>query len=105
MIDIKEQTIYAFSDDDLKLLKQPIPIDPCSHCLDSGSCCGCPEERKYQTTIKPYRDNNLLVFVDTIRNIRKKRSESERLLKRSKELNKEANDALLSLPEQLREIV
>lgn len=59
---MKEQTIYTFSDDDLKLLKQPIPINPCSHCLDSGSCCGCPEERKYQTIIKPYRDNNLLVL-------------------------------------------
>ena len=102
---MKEQIIYTFSDDDLKLLKQPIPIDPCSHCPDSVYCCGCPEERKYQTTIKPYRDNNLLVFADTIRNIRKKRSESEHLLKRSKELNKEANDALLSLPEQLRKIV
>lgn len=105
VIVIKEQTIYTFSDDDLKLLKQPIPINPCSHCLDSGSCCGCSEERKYQTAIKPYRDNNLLVFADTIRNIRKMRSESDRLLKHSKELNKEANDALLSLPEQLRKIV
>lgn len=102
---MKEQTIYTFSDDDLKLLKQTIPVYPCSHCLDSGSCCGCPEERKYQTIIKPYRDNGLLIFADTIRNIRKKRSESDRLLKCSKELNKEANDALLSLPEQLRKIV
>lgn len=102
---MKEQIIYTFSDDDLKLLKQTIPVCPCSHCLDCGSCCGCPKERKYQTTIKPYRDNNLLVFADTIRNIRKKRSESDCLLKRSKELNKEADDALLSLPEQLRKIV
>jgi hypothetical protein len=105
VIDIKEQTIYTFSDEELRLLKQPIPINPCLSCFDSGSCCGCPEERKYQTTIKPYRDNNLLVFADTIRNIRKMHSESDRLLKRSKELNKEANDALLSLPEQLRKIV
>lgn len=102
---MKEQTIYTFSNDDLKLLIQPIPINPCSHCLDSGSCCGCPEERKYQTIIKPYRDNNLLVFADTIRNIRNKRYEADRLLKHSKELNKEANDSLLSLPEQLRKIV
>lgn len=102
---MKEQTIYTFSDDDLKLLKQPIPINPCSHCLDSGSCCGCPKERDYCTAIKPYRDANILIFADIIRNIRNKRCEADRLLKHSKELNREANDALLSLPGQLREIV
>lgn len=102
---MKEQTIYTFSDDDLKLLKQPIPINPCSHCLNFGSCCGCPEERDYCTAIEPYRDANILIFADIIRNIRNKRCEADRLLKHSKELNKEANDALLSLPEQLRKIV
>lgn len=102
---MKEQTIYTFSDEDLKLLKQPIPIDPCSHCPDSAYCCGCPEERDYRTAIKPYRDANILIFADIIRNIRNKRCEADRLLKHSKELNKEANDSLLSLPEQLREIV
>ncbi len=105
VINVKEQTIYTFSDDDLKLLKQTIPISPCSHCFDSSICCGCPEQRDYRTAIKPYRDANILIFADIIRNIRNKRCEADRLLKHSKELNREANDALLSLPEQLRKIV
>lgn len=66
---MKVLKIVQIDDEGYKLLKQPIPEDPCKQCSILG-CVGCPRQREYEAAIKPIKDAGLLEakqHVDRIR--------------------------------------
>lgn len=66
----------VFSEEDKNLLAQPLPENPCNHCLTKRwSCCGCDKQKKYDEKLKPYKDRSLLEYKMIIEEIRKKERE------------------------------
>lgn len=49
------KTIRVYTEEDKKLLNTPLPLNPCDKCNLGGGCCGCPDVRKYEEAVAPYR--------------------------------------------------
>lgn len=47
---------YEFNEEDWKLLRVPLPSNPCIDCSSSnnGTCCGCDNANVYEAIMKPY---------------------------------------------------
>ena len=56
-----EKREYSFDNEDLKLLKETLPDNPCEKCSPSERmvCCGCPDRREYDKVIEVYKDHNI----------------------------------------------
>ena len=53
---MKINQTYQFSDEDIKMLKIPLPYNPCEYCGDKEYCCGCQKEREYVHKINKYKE-------------------------------------------------
>lgn len=60
MAKIETVTTITLTDEDIKLIKTPLPQSPCKGCSMGIGCCGCPEHTEYLKHLKPYEDNNIL---------------------------------------------
>lgn len=56
---MKTTILYEFTDEDKKLLKIPLPDNPCTNCGAGAACCGCPKGDDYNKKVKPYKDANI----------------------------------------------
>lgn len=64
----------VFSEEDKKLLSQPLPQNPCDYCLTKRwSCCGCDKQRSYDEKIKPYKDSGIFEYKMIIDEIKEKK--------------------------------
>ena len=48
-----------FTDEELSLLKKPLPENPCRACGEKETCCGCQYQAAYHKAIKEYEDKGL----------------------------------------------
>ena len=53
---MKINQTYQFSDEDIKMLKIPLPYNPCEYCGGKEYCCGCQKEREYVHKINKYKE-------------------------------------------------
>ena len=53
---MKINQTYQFSDEDIKMLKIPLPYNPCEYCGGKEYCCGCQKEREYIYKITKYKE-------------------------------------------------
>lgn len=67
---MKINQTYQFSDEDIKMLKIPLPYNPCEYCGGKEYCCGCQKEREYVHKITKYKE---LGIYDIARNIQEVR--------------------------------
>ena len=63
---MKINQTYQFSDEEIKMLKNPLPYNPCEYCMGQEYCCGCQKEREYVHKITKYKE---LGIYDIARNI------------------------------------
>lgn len=58
---VTEKKEYSFDNEDLKLLKEMLPGNPCDKCgpNERMACCGCPDRREYDKVIGVYKDRNI----------------------------------------------
>lgn len=103
-IDGKEIETIIFSETDLNLLSQEVNLSPCAtkcaylSSMEKAVCCGCPERRKWEEKVKPYKDRGILDYalqLTNIRLIRQKYGPESYPYK----------DAVVELPNKLREII
>ena len=47
---------YQFSDEEIKMLKNPLPYNPCEYCGGKEDCCGCQKEREDGHKINKYKE-------------------------------------------------
>ena len=78
-----------YSDEDKILLQKSIPENPCDSCPvpGTGACCGCPEARKYEEAIKPYRDSNIYDIAQDIARMNKLETQARALIDEYQRLN------------------
>jgi len=97
---MEQKVQYIFSEEDKKLLSEPLPESPCkSKCGGHDpSCCGCNEYSEYSKQIKVYEDAGILEFARTIETIKNN-------VKKVKSINESINKDLDSLPSEVIEIV
>lgn len=57
---------YQFSDEEIKMLENPLPHNPCKYCSGKEYCCGCQKGREYVHKITKYKE---LGIYDIARNI------------------------------------
>lgn len=62
--------IYQFSDEDIKMLKAPLPYNPCEYCDSKGYCCGCQKEKEYVHKITKYKELGIYDIACNIREVR-----------------------------------
>ena len=67
---MKINQTYQFSDEDIKMLKIPLPYNPCEYCGGKEYCCGCQKETEYVHKITKYKE---LGIYDIARNIQEVR--------------------------------
>ena len=53
---MKINQTYQFSDEDIKMLKIPLPYNPCEYCGGKEYCCGCQKEREYVHKVNKYKE-------------------------------------------------
>ena len=53
---MKINQTYQFSDEEIKMLKNPLPYNPCEYCSGKEYCCGCQKEREYVHKITKYKE-------------------------------------------------
>lgn len=92
------QIHITFTDEDIELLKQPIPDNPCLKCgAESMTCCGCHAYYKWKSLIKKYEDLGIYgyaLLLKTKRQLEKSLSEIQNDLDT---LNRELPDELKNL--------
>lgn len=59
----------------LKLLKKPLPENPCSTCNMGVACCGCPDGRMYREKAEPYKNLGVYDIACDLRDIAKRQKE------------------------------
>lgn len=94
---MNKKIIYEFTNEDYELLSRPIPINPCSTCVNTW-CSDCTEEHIYKSIMKSYKDANIIEFAEKISAIQK----AIRELNKNKKLVKEL---ISELPEELQKNV
>lgn len=65
------KTVVTLTEEDIELLKKPLPKSPCLKCMDRGlgGCCGCDKETEYRNYIEIYEENNILEIARDITRI------------------------------------
>lgn len=53
---MKINQTYQFSDEEIKMLNNPLPYNPCEYCGGKEYCCGCQKEREYFHKITKYKE-------------------------------------------------
>ena len=53
---MKINQTYQFSDEDIKMLKIPLPHNPCEYCSGKEYCCGCQKQSEYVHKITKYKE-------------------------------------------------
>ena len=53
---MKINQTYQFSDEDIKMLKIPLPYNPCEYCGGKEYCCGCQKQSEYVHKITKYKE-------------------------------------------------
>lgn len=87
---------YKLSENDIELLKNILPDNPCCDCYIGSACCGCPEGGKYERQVKPYKEAGIY---EIALNIKK-----SRMIKRIIKAREEELEALInSIPQEVRE--
>lgn len=43
---MKINQTYQFSDEEIKMLKNPLPYNPCEYCGGKEYCCGCQKRKR-----------------------------------------------------------
>ncbi len=68
---MKINKTYQFSDEDIKMLKIPLPYDPCEYCGNSMMyCCGCQKQTEYVREIAKYKTLGIYDIACNIREVR-----------------------------------
>lgn len=89
------QKSEGFTKESLKLLKKPLPENPCSTCNMGVACCGCPEGREYLERVEPYKELGVYDIACELRDITSMERELE-------EKQKEIADMKAKLPKEIR---
>lgn len=97
------KTTVILEKSDIKLLKMPLPINPCANCpANKASCCGCPEVYSYEEKVLPLEEHGLLetrAALDHVDNLcAKKKALQSELLK----IDKDLKAAIEGIPLEVR---
>lgn len=94
--------VITLSDSDKELLRTPLPVCPCDiKCPfpeQRWQCCGCPDHRKYEAVVQPYKDAGVFEYALVLGKIRKLRGQILSLEDSIKSIYE-------SLPTEIREFV
>lgn len=94
---MNKKIIYEFTNEDYELLSRPIPVNPCSTCVNNY-CSDCTEKHTYNSIMKSYKDANIIEFAEKVAVIQ----ETIRKINRNKKL---VRDLIGELPEELQKNV
>lgn len=88
------------TDEDIRLLSKPLPLNPCLvRCRgDRSACCGCPEQSKYAKVIKPYEEAGVLEYAVTMEQITALKS----IIKQTE---KSIDDLYAKLPDEVKKLI
>lgn len=76
---MEKVTTIKFTNEDIQMLKRPIPDNQCEICSDAGACCGCPTGKRYEDAVKPYKDAGIYAIAIMLRRKAAIRKEIEKL--------------------------
>lgn len=94
---------YSFDNEDLKLLKETLPGNPCEKCSPNERmvCCGCPDRREYDKVIKVYKDHNIYEIACAINKVDALVDEEARLKTQIKAVKHDIAKAISSIPDEI----
>lgn len=69
---IEKTSSRDFTEEDLELLKKPLPANPCDCCHVTIACrdtipCPCENRREYKNAVRPYRDAGIYKYAEMLR--------------------------------------
>ena len=98
-----EKREYSFDNEDLKLLKETLPGNPCEKCSPSERmvCCGCPDRREYDKVIEVYKDHNIYEIACAIHTVDALVDEETRLKTQIKAVKHDIALAMSSIPDEI----
>ena len=87
---MKEVITYQFDEEDIELLKKEILDNPCDVKCHGGfvCCCGCPDVKKYEDTVKIYKDKGIFDIALEIKSVKDNKKRIQELQEKIKELEK-----------------
>ena len=66
---MKIESKFMFDPEDIRLLRNPLPENPCSSC-NRNNCSGCEDADTYQKVIQIYKDRRILEIAMLLKNQR-----------------------------------
>ena len=66
---MKIESKSMFDPEDIRLLRNPLPENPCSSC-NRSDCSGCEDADTYQKMIQAYKDRRILEIAMLLKNQR-----------------------------------
>lgn len=66
---MKIESKFMFDPEDIRLLRNPLPENPCSSC-NRSNCSGCEDVDAYQKVIQIYKDRRILEIAMLLKNRR-----------------------------------
>lgn len=95
---MKTISTNIFTDEDIELLKTPLPKDPCTTCGIEIVCCGCPKGSEYGEIIRPYKQAGIYELACKLKT-------REYRLKEIKACEKEIEEIEKEFPEDIKKLL
>lgn len=103
---MKINQTYQFSDEDIKMLKIPLPYDPCEYCGSNRSyCCGCQKEREYVHKITKYKELGIYDIARNIQEVRHIQVSIREYKNKIINLQTELDDLKTCIPQEVLEFI
>lgn len=100
---IVTKTTVILEESDIKLLKMPLPVNPCINCrTNKASCCGCPEYYSYKKEIKQLEEHDLLETRAALDHVDDIFAEKEALQSKLLKIDKDLKVAIEGIPLEVR---
>ena len=102
---MKINQTYQFSDEEIKMLKNPLPYNPCEYCGGKEYCCGCQKEREYVHKITKYKEFGIYDIARNIQEVRHIQVSIRDLENKIRSLQTELEVVKSCIPQEVLEFV